>query len=82
MGDRALPEVNRIVEARFREYKAEVHRKAVREVKAQVDRSSPPTFNHLMVNRKKMQTKLGLYCSPTIQSSSSSSLSSSYVIHI
>jgi hypothetical protein len=59
MGDRALPEVNRIVEARFREYKAEVHRRAVREAKAQIDRSAPPTFGHLAINRKKLQTKLG-----------------------
>ncbi len=59
MGDRSLPEVNRLCDARYRSYVADLHGKQKQEIKTTINNQSPQTFAHLTSRRKRKQTQLG-----------------------
>lgn len=59
MGDRSLPEVNRLCDARYRTYIAELHSKQKHEIRTTINNASPQTFAHLTSRRKRKQTQLG-----------------------
>lgn len=58
MGDRGLPRVNRLVALRENEFRYNLHKASVRNIKCSVDNLPPPTFAHLTSKAKQKQVAI------------------------